>query len=78
MQLITHSIFSATKQLIKYPKSGQIEETLTILEENHRYLVKGNYKIIYKPVEDGLLITDVFDTRQDPKKTSIKIRKPSG
>lgn len=72
---ITRSIFSSTKQLIKYPNSGQIEENLTLLGENHRYLVTGNYKIIYKPVIEGILITDIFDTRQDPQKVNVKTRK---
>ncbi len=38
------------------------------MNEGHRYLVDGNYKIIYKKISEGILITDVFDTRQDPKK----------
>ena len=42
------NIFNTTKQLIKHPLSGQIEETLATLEQGHRYLVKGNYKIIYR------------------------------
>jgi toxin ParE1/3/4 len=61
-------IFTATRQLNRHPESGQIEPILKQLGENHRYLVEGNYKIIYKKVIDGILITDVFDTRQYPKK----------
>jgi toxin ParE1/3/4 len=61
-------IFSSTKQLIKHPDSGQIEESLKQLGEDHRYLVSGNYKIVYKKVKEGILITDVFDSRQDPLK----------
>lgn len=74
---IKNSIFSATKQLIKYPDSGQIELTLNQLGEGHRYLVKDNYKIVYKKVEEGILITDVFDNRQDPRKINVKTRKSS-
>jgi len=67
-QKIKYKIFAATKQLLKHPLSGQIEVNLQKLGEDHRYLVEGNYKIIYKRVKEGLLITDVFDTRQDPVK----------
>ena len=74
---IKNGIFSSTRQLIKHPDSGQIELTLERLGEEHRYLVKGNYKIVYKEVEEGILITDVFDTRQDPRKINDKKRKPS-
>jgi len=75
---IKNGIFSATRQLLKHPDSGQIELTLDRLGEGHRYLVKDNYKIVYKKVDEGILITDVFDTRQDPGKINIKTRKPSG
>jgi plasmid stabilization system protein ParE len=72
---IRSAIFSATKQLARYPNSGKIEDNLKILGEDHRYLIKGNYKIIYKPVKEGLLVTDVFDTRQDPQKITVTSRK---
>jgi hypothetical protein len=41
------------------------------------YLVEGNYKIIYKRVKEGALITDVFDTRQNPSKMQIRSKKPN-
>ena len=47
-----------------------------IIGEEHRYLVDGNYKIIYKRVKEGILITDIFDTRQDPAKIADNNRKP--
>ena len=65
---IKFKIFAATRQLLKHPLSGQIETNLQKLGEEHRYLVEGNYKIIYKRVKEGILIIDVFDTRQDPIK----------
>ncbi len=71
---IKSEILSATKQLKKYPASGQIELNLEKLNEGHRYLVQGNYKIIYKEIPEGLLITDIFDTRQDPVKLNEENR----
>lgn len=65
---IKSSIFSATKQLLIQPNSGQEELSLQRLQQNHRYVVSGNYKIIYRLVKEGILITDVFDTRQNPTK----------
>lgn len=73
--ILRTNIFSSTRQLKKHPDSGQIEPTLVHLGEGHRYLVEGNYKIIYKKVSEGILITDVFDTRQDPQKISDPKRK---
>jgi toxin ParE1/3/4 len=71
---IKSEILKTTKQLIKHPYSGQVEINLEKLKEGHRYLVKGNYKIIYKEVAEGILITDVFDTRQDPVKINDEKR----
>lgn len=65
---IKNSIFDATRTLKHQPYSGQIEENLISLKENHRYIVQGNYKIIYILTENSVFITDVFDCRQNPKK----------
>ena len=65
---IKESIFIAAKHLVKFPEPGQIEISLKKMNESHRYLVDGHYKIIYKKISEGILITDVFDTRQDPIK----------
>ncbi|MEI8048102.1 MAG: type II toxin-antitoxin system RelE/ParE family toxin [Bacteroidota bacterium] len=73
---IKTEIFAATKQLKKYPTSGQIELNLEKLNENHRYLIVGNFKVIYREISEGVLITDVFDTRQDPVKINEENRTP--
>jgi toxin ParE1/3/4 len=72
---IKDAIFFNVKQLIQHPKSGQIEPTLLQLGEDHRYLIGNNYKVVYKIVEEGILITDVFDIRQDPLKLGDPKRK---
>ena len=69
---IKSEIFRSTRQLKRFPNSGHFELNLQKLNQRHRYLVQGNYKIIYKKIPEGILITDVFDTRQDP----AKINKP--
>jgi toxin ParE1/3/4 len=74
-QKLKAKIFDSTRQLQKYPGSGQVESSLEELVEGHRYIVRGNYKIIYKKVREGILITDVFDTRQDPVKMNDPKRK---
>jgi len=73
---IKSRIFTATRQLKQHPDSGQIEINLLSLNEGHRYLVEGNYKIIYKKITEGILITDIFDTRQDPIKMTDIEKKP--
>ena len=65
---IRKSIFASTKPLIKQPLIGATEENLIELKQGHRYLVDGNYKIIYRQIDNDIFITDVFDCRQNPSK----------
>lgn len=59
----------ATMSILEdYPNIGQKEERLADLNLNHRYLVNGNHKIIYRVEGEMIYITDFFDTRQDPSK----------
>jgi len=51
-----------------HPFLGQEEEFLKERGSGHRYLVEGNYKIIYKVIGKEVYITDIFDTRQGPEK----------
>ena len=68
---IRKSIFDSTKHLSKQPLIGAIEENLIDFKQGHRYLVEGNYKIIYRIIHDNIYITDIFDCRQNP----VKIKK---
>jgi len=65
---IINDIVNATEILIEQPLAGQTEEFLIDLELNHRRIVEGNYKIIYRIQDDKIYITDIFDTRQNPLK----------
>lgn len=72
---IRKQILSSTKQLLNNPESGQLEFNLEKLKQNHRYLVSGNYKIIYRINDNQIIINDVFDTRQNPVKMNDEDRK---
>ena len=65
---IKNSILNATKKLSKTPLIGPIEENLIELKHEHRYVVEGNYKIIYRIINKDIYIVDVFDCRQNPQK----------
>ncbi len=54
------------------PFAGQKEELLTDYKEDFRYLVEGNYKIIYWKEENHIIIASVFDCRQNPNKMTFK------
>ena len=65
------SILGATKKLSKSPLLGPIEENLIELKQEHRFLVEGKYKIIYRIIDDNIFIVDIFDCRQNPQKMKI-------
>lgn len=65
---VINSIFHSTEILKKSSKAGKIEPVLEVLSQNHRFIISTNYKIVSKEIQEGILITDVFDSRQDPSK----------
>lgn len=73
--VIRKQILDATHQLKMNPESGQKEFCLESLEQDYRYLVVTNYKIIYRVDNNQIFINDVFDTRQDPIKIIDEKRK---
>lgn len=52
---------------------GQLEDNPMVANRGYRYLVEGNYKIVYKVYneEKEILISTVFDTRQNPTKLKV-------
>lgn len=65
---IKDSIIYATRQLSTHSRSGSIEFSLKDFDNQIRYIVKGNYKILYTLQKAAVYILLIFDTRQDPSK----------
>ncbi|MCB0650349.1 MAG: type II toxin-antitoxin system RelE/ParE family toxin [Saprospiraceae bacterium] len=66
---ITRQILARSEELEEYPELGPEEENLREVESGHRSLFVGAaYKIIYLIATPFIIITDIFDTRQDPNK----------
>jgi len=64
---IINSIFSKTS-ILETHSIGVREELLAHLKQEHRYIIDGNYKVIYFIHNKTVYITHVFDTRQNPVK----------
>jgi len=71
---IRKQILDSTKQLVKNPESGQLELYLEKLNLNHRYILIKNYKIIYRILHNQIVISDIFDVRQNPIKMNDEDR----
>ncbi|MBX2895478.1 MAG: type II toxin-antitoxin system RelE/ParE family toxin [Cyclobacteriaceae bacterium] len=72
-QRIVESILSRAGQLESFPESGARLDPIKLNENDYRYLVEGNYKIIYtyRILNRVVYIATVFDTRFDPEKLVI-------
>ncbi|MCP4150853.1 MAG: type II toxin-antitoxin system RelE/ParE family toxin [bacterium] len=51
-----------------YTEIGLKELLLENKADDYRYLLEGNYKIIYRIKSDKIIIDTVFDARQNPQK----------
>jgi len=66
--LIVNQLFNRAEELAKNPGKGQQEEYLQHLQENHRRIIEGHFKILYKIEGNTIYIVDFFDSRQSPYK----------
>ncbi len=73
---IISGIVESTVMLEKNPFIGTKEPLLENRKKEYRFIVKGNYKIIYFVEENFVKISSVFDCRQNPNKI-IESTKPS-
>ncbi len=64
----TKIIVKKTTLLKSRPNIGQREQSLLDRENKYRYLVVGNYKVIYWQENHLIKIATVFDCRQNPDK----------
>jgi len=64
---IKDKILASTKSINKQTRKGRFEELLSHKNEEYRYLLTGNYKVIYKIIEEDIYIMKVFDCRRNPE-----------
>jgi plasmid stabilization system protein ParE len=65
---IISRILDEVETLERLPNIGAKEVLLEELGMNHRYIVCGNYKIIFYSTTKVVYVTDIFDCRQNPEK----------
>ena len=66
---IIDQIIGKARQLEQFPLSGKKLEMQT--KQEYRFLLTGNYKIIYSFRKDTVYIHTIFDSRQDPGKLKV-------
>jgi len=70
-QKIRINIVTKAKFLKQQPYMGPIEPNAKNSKKEYRYIISGNYKIIYQVEPPNIYVVEVFDTRQNPDKMKI-------
>jgi plasmid stabilization system protein ParE len=66
-------VFDKIEFLREFPYLGQKEVFIKKARDlDYRYLVVEDCKILYRVINDMILVAYIFDTRQNPKKLKIK------
>lgn len=68
---LVKNIVSKSELLTKNPELGTKEPLLSKRTDNYRFLVEGNYKIIYTQRNNLVIVVSVFDCRQNPIKMAL-------
>ena len=70
-QNVVEKLLSRSRQIETFPESGVEQRELQRADRQYRYLVEGNYKIIYRVSGQHAYIAAVFDTRINPDKLKV-------
>jgi addiction module RelE/StbE family toxin len=72
-QRIIEELLQRAKQLELLPESGVKQEFIKGKSKEYRYLVAGNYKVVYtfNKQQSVAYVVTVFDTRLNPEKLSV-------
>ena len=70
-----NKLVSRVDQLEYFSESGVKEPLLEHLNLNSRFLIEGNYKIIYQYNNHQIIITDLFHVKQNPIKITKRNKK---
>ena len=62
---IVEKILQKANCLSNLSNRGRIVEELRSLHQGHRFILEGNYKIIYFQESEMVFVTDVFDMSQN-------------
>ncbi|MBL0128983.1 MAG: type II toxin-antitoxin system RelE/ParE family toxin [Flavobacteriales bacterium] len=63
---VEQDVIAAIKLIQKFPNGGQLEPWLEHLGMQHRRVIVGPLKIIYRIHGKTIYIPEIFDSRRDP------------
>ena len=71
---IVNEIITETGILETKPYIGIRESLLVNRRFNYFFIIIKNYKVIYRLSEELIIVSTVFDTRQNPRKISRRVK----
>jgi plasmid stabilization system protein ParE len=71
---IVNEIITETEILETKPYIGIRESLLVNRRFNYFFIIIKNYKVIYRLSEELIIVSTVFDTRQNPRKISRRVK----
>ncbi len=74
-QRIIDKILSKISLLENFSERGRAEDLLKDLNQNHRFILEGDFKIIYFMKGNIVYVSDIFNTQQNPEKIKRHHRK---
>ena len=72
---IKDTILHEITNLKHHPELGNEEAYLAHLKRGYRKLVIGNYKAIYRIIDEMIVIDTIFDSRQEPQEMAKEMKK---
>ena len=63
---LREKLLSRALSLSDTPNIAQYEDNLKYLNKNHRRVIEGHFKIVYRISDNEIYITDFFDSRRNP------------
>ncbi|ELR68035.1 hypothetical protein C900_01209 [Fulvivirga imtechensis AK7] len=66
-QEVIDKILDRAATLSTLANRGRIVEELRNLNQGHRFILEGDYKIIYLQEEETVYVTDIFNMNQHPE-----------
>ena len=58
---LINKLIDAIEDIERYPSIGTKEPLLASLRAGHKFVVAGNYKVIFRVEAEIIYITDIFD-----------------
>jgi toxin ParE1/3/4 len=65
---ISELILNRIETLSLFYERGRVVDELRDLNQNHRYIIEGSFKIIYREMDDIIYVTDIFPMHMNPEK----------